>query len=177
MTLPPAAKPLALQVVPDHQREGVLDRGHEIEVQEVLQEAEVPPASVLGKLVQRPFATPQGIASPSPASQLLALAFPREEAADHHQPCQLPLRFSGHQPPQVHHPPSSLQEAWMSLAPLRGGHRASHLLRPLSTALRDLPDLAACLHLVRPGAGARRIRSWGPATSTMRVDFTRSLGS
>ena len=111
MQVPPAAKPLALQVVLDRRREGVPDRGHEIEVQEVLQEAEVPPASVLGSSVQRPFAIPQGIASPSPASQLPGPAVQVHSQVVYHQPRLPPPKISSLQWPLELHPLSSQQVA------------------------------------------------------------------
>ena len=165
MTLPPAAKPLALQVVPDHQREGVLDRGHEIEVQEVLQEAEVPPASVLGKLVQRPFATPQGIASPSPASQLLGHAVQMLDLVVFHQLRLPPSKIFSPRQPLEPLQLSSQQVALRLPLPPRGGCLASRQLLPHVVALLDLLDPSACLLHGRSAAAAPSSRSWGPATS------------
>ena len=168
---------------------GVPDRrcGHEIEVQEVLQEAEVPCGiGPWDRLSKGPLQHLKGLPHLSPASQLRIAAMKCQEVQEAEvppasvlggfvqrpfatispAPQQPPPRISAPSAwPQEPHPLSSQQVASMLPLPPRGGCRASHQLRPLSDALHDLLDPAACLLLGRTAGAAPSSRSWGPATS------------
>ena len=98
--MPPATKPLALQVVLDRQLEGVPDRGHKIRVQEIPYKTEVPPTSVLRGVCPKTLCNISKDCLTVSCQPAPLLCLSGDKSIVRHQSRQPPLRISALQQPQ-----------------------------------------------------------------------------